>query len=156
MTISDTTTHDTTRLEFIELVGRIVQADGLPRTAGRLLGFLIFEGAPVAFGDLADRLQVSRGSISSSTRMLEEFGLIRRVTKAGERQDFFELEDDPYSNLLNRARARAQRAKEAVERTAAQIEGEQSDLTSRISELAEFYGQIEICIGQAKHNLKEN
>jgi len=77
--LEDTTTTDKTRLEFIELVGRIVQAEGLPRNAGRLLGLLIFDGGQISFGDLAEILQISRGSVSSSSRMLEEFGLIRRT-----------------------------------------------------------------------------
>jgi len=64
---------------------------------------LIFDGGQISFGDLAEILQISRGSVSSSSRMLEEFGLIRRTTKPGERQDFFELEDSPYVNLLDRA-----------------------------------------------------
>jgi len=60
MQLEDTTTTDKTRLEFIELVGRIVQAEGLPRNAGRLLGLLIFDGGQISFGDLAEILQISR------------------------------------------------------------------------------------------------
>ena len=145
---------DKTREEFIELVGRIVQAEGLPRNAGRLLGFLIFEGRASSFGELAERLQISRGSVSSGSRLLEEFGLIRRVSKPGERQDYFELEDDPYINLLDRARVRAQRAKEAVKKSAAQLD-DQPDLNRRISDFADFYRQVEQCIGQARQDMKD-
>jgi len=159
MQTSDTSTAcsgspDDMRTEFIELVGRIVQAEGLPRNAGRILGFLIFDGGAVSFGDLAEQLQISRGSISSGSRLLEEFGLIRRVSKPGERQDYFELEDDPYINLLDRARARAQRAKEAVQKTAAHS-SDAPDLSRRISDFANFYHQVESCIGQARQDMKD-
>ena len=154
MQTEDLTTTDKTKAEFIELVGRIVQAEGLPRNAGRLMGLLIYEGVPISFGDLATQLQVSRGSVSSGSRLLEEFGLIRRVSKPGERQDYFQLEDDPYVNLLNRARVRAQRAKEAVQKTAAQLD-DQPDLKHRISDFADFYRQVESCIGQARQELKD-
>lgn len=154
MQLEDTTTTDKTRLEFIELVGRIVQAEGLPRNAGRLLGLLIFDGGQISFGDLAEILQISRGSVSSSSRMLEEFGLIRRTTKPGERQDFFELEDSPYVNLLDRAVVRARRAKEAVDKTAEQLSNCQ-DTHSRISDFADFYRTMEHCICRTRLEMKD-
>ncbi len=143
-----------TRAEFIELVGLIVQAEGLPRNAGRLLGLLIFDGGRVSFAELAENLQISRGSVSSGSRLLEEFGLIKRVSKPGERQDYFELEEDPYVNLLNRACVRARKAKEAIEKTKAQLP-DAPELSERIANFAEFYQTVEHCIGQARLDIKD-
>ncbi len=88
------------RSEFIEKIGMIVQNDGLPRIAGRLLGMLVWDGDAVSFSDLAAHLQVSRGSISTATRILEERRLIKRVAKPGQRQDYFQLADNPYAKML--------------------------------------------------------
>src|SRR6056300_574061 len=84
------------RSDFIEKTGLITQAEGLPRIAGRVFGMLIFDGDMVSFGDLAKRLQVSRASISTSIRILEERGLVKRMTRPGERQDYFQLASNPY------------------------------------------------------------
>ena len=68
---------------FIERMGMIAQADGLPRIAGRIMGLIILEGGPYSFGELAKRLSVSRGSISTNTRLLENMGVIERTAKPG-------------------------------------------------------------------------
>lgn len=71
------------RSEFIEKIGLQSQTDGFPRIAGRVLGLLVWDGEALAFSDLAEQLQVSRGSISTATRILEERRLIRRIAKPG-------------------------------------------------------------------------
>ena len=64
------------------------------------MGLMIFDGKAYSFGDLAIELQVSRGSVSTNARLLEQMGIIERVAKAGDRQDYFQLADDPYVNIL--------------------------------------------------------
>ena len=95
---------------FIEQKGMEYQAEGLPRIAGRLMGLMLIEEGPFAFGGLAERLKVSRGSISTNTRLLENLGVIERVSKPGERGDFFQLSGDPYVSLLSGLNLRLKRA----------------------------------------------
>ncbi|WP_425098146.1 GbsR/MarR family transcriptional regulator [Tropicibacter sp. S64] len=125
------------RAEFIEKVGLIVQNDKLPRIAGRVLGLLIHDGGPVSFGALAEELQVSRGSVSTATRALEERGLIRRVGVPGERQDFFQLSDSPYVNLMRHVHT-------TLARNCAEVRGTLTELDDgpareRVQAFAEFY-----------------
>lgn len=86
---------------FIEGLGLLVQEDGLPRIAGRMLGLFILEGGPISFSALAEKLQVSRGSVSSNTRLLERLGYIDRITIPGDRRDYYQLSVDPYLRLLD-------------------------------------------------------
>jgi len=86
--------------DFIEGLGRSVQQDGLPRIAGRMLALLIVYGGPFSFAELARRLRVSRGSISTNARMLRELGLIERVSMPGDRRDYYRMSDTPYARLL--------------------------------------------------------
>lgn len=128
------------RAEFIEKVGLIAQGENLPRIAGRVLGLLIFDGQAVSFGSLADELQVSRGSISTSTRTLIDRGLIKRVTKPGERQDYFQLGERPYATMMRNARLSFDRSKAEVEATVAQLsDGAARD---RVRAYAEFYSAL--------------
>jgi DNA-binding transcriptional regulator GbsR (MarR family) len=69
--------------QFIERVGLIAQVDGLPRIAGRIMGLLVIYGGPFSFAEIAKRLQVSRGSISTNRRLLENLGVIERVARPG-------------------------------------------------------------------------
>ena len=124
---------------FIEQKGMEYQAEGLPRIAGRLLGLMLIEDGPFEFGCLAERLNVSRGSVSTNTRLLESLGVIERVSKPGERGDFFQLSTDPYVSLLGginlrlkRALANAKKAQNGLPKTMKNAQG-------RLAGLETFY-----------------
>ena len=69
--------------KFVDRLGLAAEAEGLPRIAGRIMAFLLADGAAHNAADLAALLHVSRGSISTNTRLLERLGIIeRRVVRA--------------------------------------------------------------------------
>lgn len=146
----------TIREEFIESIGLVAQAEGLPRIAGRLFGLMVFDQGPVSFSELAEQLQVSRGSISSSARQLEELGVIRRTTKAGNRQDYFQLADNPYLTLLNLAASRANRAKETIDRTLEQIPNKEKLIRKRVAEYATFYDTMQQNLADAAKKIAKS
>lgn len=148
---------DAIRADFIEKTGMITQAEGLPRIAGRIFGMLIFDGNAVSFGDLATNLQVSRASISTSIRILEERGLVKRVTKPGERQDYFQLEQNPYTTMLERFQKRTRSFQADIAHTIENLPPD-ADAVGRISAYAEFYASLDTSISVAlcKLNPSEN
>lgn len=129
--------------QFIESIGLVAQGDGLQRIAGRLFGLMVFEKGPFSFSELAELLQVSRGSISSSARTLQSLGIIERVGKAGDRQDYYQLAENPYSMLFEGSARRAAKAKATIEKAASQVPAEEKDVRRRLDEYAAFYGSIE-------------
>lgn len=130
------------RADFIEKIGQIAQGEGLPKIAGRAFGLLVFDGAPVSFGDLAKELQVSRGSISSSVRLLEDRGVIKRIGVAGERQDFFQLADQPFAGLLEGALKRIERAEHEIEMSISNLPEEAQATRNRLRTCSDFYNQL--------------
>ncbi|GHA17340.1 hypothetical protein GCM10008090_28790 [Arenicella chitinivorans] len=95
-----------TEIEFIEYTGLKMQADGLPKIAGQIFAVVVLEEEPISFSNLVDRLKVSRGSVSTNTRLLESLGVLDRVSLMGERQDYFKLPDSPYTQLFERKKDR--------------------------------------------------
>lgn len=125
--------------EFIEQMGLSAQADGLPRIAGRMLGFFVIEGGTRSFSELAERLQVSRGSISTNARMLESLGVLQRTCRPGDRQDYFRLADDPYTRMLEGYVSRMQRVEQLVSKTRASLPAEARDSRRRLKDMMNFY-----------------
>ena len=125
--------------DFVEGMGLILQGDGMPRIAGRLMGLFVLHGGPFSFAELAQRLAVSRGSVSTNTRLLEDLGVIERVAIRGERQDYFRLASDPYAEIIERKRTRSIRAREAILRNAEHLDGVGPDGLSRVNALADFF-----------------
>lgn len=130
---------ETIRTEFIEKIGLQAQNDGLPRIAGRLLGLMIWDGEAVAFGDLAERLQVSRGSISTASRILEDRRLIKRIAKPGKRQDYFQLSEAPYANMMEAIKISMERSREEINGSLDQIPSTETGIRERVQAYSNFY-----------------
>lgn len=136
------TTSTPAEEEFIERMGFIVQAEGLPRIAGRVLALLILEGGPISFAELAERLQVSRASVSTNTRLLEGLGVVERTAKPGDRGDSFRLADRPWRRLLEGGVERLAKVRETVAR-ARDAMPEDAPAQGRLKELGDFYAVVE-------------
>lgn len=126
---------------FIEQMGMIAQSDGLPRIAGKVLGLLMIESGPFSFSDIAQRLQVSRGSVSTNTRLLENLSIIERVSKMGERGDFFQLAQDPYMKLLKGATQRMEKASLTIKEARKALPDTWKESQKKLGDLEQFYGE---------------
>lgn len=89
--------------DFIESMGRQFEEDGAPRIAGRLFGFLMLQEDPCSLDEVAEQLQVSKGSASSNARLLEQLGIAERVTRAGDRRDYYQISPDIGERTMERA-----------------------------------------------------
>ena len=125
--------------DFVERFGLIAQAQGLSRIAGRIMGLIIIEGGPISFGELSKRLQVSRGSISTNTRLLESLGIVERTSRSGERQDYFEIASTPYKRLLRVQSEQLSKAQSVIRQTIGDLPGNREDSRARLNELDAFY-----------------
>ena len=133
---------DQVRDYFITRMGVVAMGEGLPRMAGQVFAMLVFEGEPIAFGALSRRLSVSRATISTSIRLLEERGLARRVNKTGDRQDYFQLADDAYAAMTKYALAGTRHAKSEINDTISKLPEEAEGVRQRLDTFAAFYDTI--------------
>ena len=86
---------------FIEEVGVVFEQTGLPRMAGRLFGWLLISDPPYQSpGELAEVLRASKGSISTSIRLLAQMGFIERHVIPGSRHDNFRLPQDAIKKII--------------------------------------------------------
>lgn len=124
---------------FIERMGLSAEADGLPRIAGRMWGFFIIHGGPCSFAELAERLQVSRGSISTNARILRDLGILERVAKAGDRQDYYQLSNEPYTRMLEGYAARMRDTVHSAHQAASDLPTEWIEAKQRLADMQVFY-----------------
>lgn len=125
---------------FIERIGLSAEEDGLPRIAGRMMAFFVVHGGPISFAELAERLRVSRGSVSTNTRILISIGVIERVSRPGVRGDYFKLAERPYARMMSGYLERTRRMKALVAETQLQLESkERAGAKKRLREMQRFY-----------------
>jgi DNA-binding transcriptional regulator GbsR (MarR family) len=105
--------------QFVERMGVTMEADGMPRIAGRIFGFLLLHGEPCTLDDLAERLQVSKASVSTNARLLERLGILERMAAPGDRRDYYRMGPDAWERMLRVA----QQKWEVMLRMLAEAEG---------------------------------
>ena len=87
--------------DFVEEVGIVFEQTGLPRMAGRVFGWLLISAPPYqSSAELAEVLMASKGSISTTTRLLIQIGLLERYVIPGQRHDNFRLRQDALKRTI--------------------------------------------------------
>ena len=94
---------------FLEKINRICRDFGLNNIMAQLYAILYFNGRPLSLDEMAEKLQISKGSVSINIRALERYGAVRRSWVKGSRKDFYEAESDISKVILERIRSMAQR-----------------------------------------------
>jgi DNA-binding transcriptional LysR family regulator len=69
---------------FAEEVGTVMSGMGMPAAFGKLMGWLLICDPPQQTStQLAESLNLSKGSVSTGMRALEQLGMVRRVPVRG-------------------------------------------------------------------------
>ncbi|MBC8868607.1 MAG: HTH domain-containing protein [Planctomycetes bacterium] len=80
--------------DFIDTSGEMAERYGLTRVGGLLKGLLLLSRQPLSLDDMAERLEVSKASVSTNIRLLERWKAVRRVFNRGDRKNYYELRGD--------------------------------------------------------------
>lgn len=91
---------DRVRRNFVERMGQATESDGLSPIAGRLFALLLLANEPKSLDELATALDVSKASVSTDARRLLERGIAERVTRVGDRRDYYELAPDFFVRIV--------------------------------------------------------
>lgn len=90
-------------IDFIEDFTSFGMGIGLPRSAARILGFLHVCNPDVqSYTQIQEVLKLSSGSVSISTKLLEDMQLIERVRQSGDRQHYYRLIPDGFVRATKR------------------------------------------------------
>ncbi len=127
---------------FIEEVGVLFELTGLPRMAGRILGWLLICNPPhQSTSDLAEILQASKGSISTMTRLLIQGGLVERISMPGDRRDYFCIKLGAWSAMIEQRLAQIAAIRQLAERGLEIVREE--DPRQRLQEMRDFHAFFE-------------
>lgn len=101
--------------DFVERMGQNAEADGMSPIAGRLFALLLLSEDPRSLDDLAADLQVSKASVSTDARRLLDRGIVVRVTRPGDRRDYYELAPDFFAQVVRSRIARWRRIHQLID-----------------------------------------
>jgi len=106
-------------LEIREIIVRIAQLLGYPKSLGEIYGLLYVSREPLAMDRIRERLHLSLGSASQGLKTLRGLRAVRTVYIPGERKDYYMAEtfirnlvggflEEEVTPLLKNGRERAQ------------------------------------------------
>lgn len=82
-------------------LGRLAGFFGFSEVMGRLYGSLLLSPEAMSLDDLAEELQISKGSVSMNMRSLERWGMAKEVWVRGERRKYYKAESDLWTVIRN-------------------------------------------------------
>lgn len=79
---------------LVEDIGRAYADFGQPMLKGRMVGLLITSPRPLSLDEICEKLEVSKGPVSTHARQLEEMGFIQKVWVKNDRKVYYQLSED--------------------------------------------------------------
>jgi len=126
--------------QFVEEFALAYEAAGIPRTAGRILGWLMVCDPPEqTTSQLVEALGSSKASISTMTRLLVQMHLIERVPRRGSRQDYFRIRPGTWSERVKNGLAGLSLYKSLAEKGLRLLENAPPQRSERLQEMRDLY-----------------
>jgi DNA-binding transcriptional regulator GbsR (MarR family) len=140
--------------ELVEGLSGISAFWGFPKGMGAIFAVLYLSPRPLSLDELVERTGLTKGAISTNTRALSRMGLIRPVTRLGDRKDYYEAESDFYRSIrailkerqngeFDRAVASVKAALVRLETGSGESDPERAFLTERVRALNDFFNAID-------------
>jgi DNA-binding transcriptional regulator GbsR (MarR family) len=129
---------------FLEEMALLHAEDGYPPMAGRITGWLLVcEPELQTAAELCAVLEASAGSISATTRLLVQYGLVERVGVPGQRSVAFRLHPGAGSVAIRRTLAQARRKRALMEKGLRLLEDRPEAARRRLRDHAGFFRFLE-------------
>lgn len=144
----------TIKNELVEGLSGISAFWGFPKGMGAIFAMLYLSPSPLSLDELVAQTGLTKGAISTNTRALSRMGLIRPVTRLGDRKDYYEAETDFYRSIrailkerqngeFDRAVATVRETLEKLEIVSGESETERAFLTERVRALNDFFNALD-------------
>lgn len=140
---------DVQTASFVERMGLVHEADGLPRIAGRMFGLLLISEEPRSLDELACELKVSKGSVSTNARLLEQRGILERICRPADRRDYYRVPPDLFTHTMAQRLARWQRFHEVIGAARTTLPIQSREVRDRLKEYEAAYAFMSREIGEA-------
>jgi DNA-binding transcriptional regulator GbsR (MarR family) len=144
-------------LRFIESGGHTTQSFGLGQVLGQVFALLYLSPRPLCLDEIVEELGVSKASVSTTVRQLEDWSAVHHVWVKGDRRDFYEAETDfkamlrhgvlaPLRKKMETAAVRMEHVEsslhKALEKTGSEQRAQARIVADRLQQARKFHSKI--------------
>ena len=135
--------------EFAARMALFFEQLGGTRIMGLIYGWLtICEPAHQSISEMAHGLHVSKASISTVVRQLEQGQMVERVPVPGTRQHHYQLRSGGWAQIMRGRVARLAPGAAAADYGLANLRPDQHDVRERLNEMRDFFVFVEAEYGE--------
>ncbi|MFE9576296.1 GbsR/MarR family transcriptional regulator [Nocardia sp. NPDC006044] len=128
------------QLAFVEDFALVLERMGLVRMTGRAAGWLLVAEPPEqTFGQIADALQASKGSISSALKALVTMRWVDKISKPGDRKDYYSIRPGILPELTRQQSGMYDDLTVMTSRGLALFDDPEAPEAARVREMHEFF-----------------
>ena len=125
--------------EFIERMGLIFEHAGSTRTLGRMMALLLVTDNPLSLDEMAERLQISKASLSTNARLAVQIGMAQRVSRPGDRKDYYEMTAASFESMVAQRVQAIDVFVHLADQGLEAIEKDNAAARTRLEKMKEFY-----------------
>ncbi|MGZ8414513.1 MAG: TolC family protein [Gemmatirosa sp.] len=129
----------------VERMGLLREDEGLPRFAGRMLGYLALQAEPAPLEDIAAAPRVSEAGVRNDARRLEGLRLVERAARPADRRDFSAIAPDMPPRVVAQEVAEAERLR-ASQSAARDLPETPEVVQTRLTAFGAFCGWVIGCL----------
>ena len=123
---------------FVDRMGLFFELAGGPRTMGRVYGWLLICDPPEqSLTELADVLSVSKASVSTTARQLQDGGMVERLPSPT-RRHLYRVTPGGFTSVLGTQASRMRLGVEAAEFGLSVLGPERAEQRERVEDFGDF------------------
>jgi DNA-binding transcriptional regulator GbsR (MarR family) len=127
-------------IEYIEATGRAFDVMGMPRIAGRIIGWLLLcEPAHQTLDELCAATGSSKASASTMVRLLVNLQLAERTSQPGDRRDYVQLQTGAFERLLAQQTRELETLRDLADRGLQLMKGASTARRERLRRMRSLY-----------------
>jgi DNA-binding transcriptional regulator GbsR (MarR family) len=128
--------------ELIQAWGNLGYSWGLNKTMAQIHALLMVSPKPLSTEDIMQELSISRGNANMNIRALLDWGIISRLSVAGERKEYFKSEKDVWALARQVAKERRKRELEPILKILKEVNEVQADGTDESKEFKKVVKEL--------------
>jgi hypothetical protein len=130
-------------LAFVEDFAITFERLGLVRMTGRVMGWLLVCDPPQqTFGQIAEALQASKGSISAALKFLTTARWVDRASKPGDRKDYYTIRPGVMPDLIKQQSAQYSAFTDVLGRGLDALDDPDSPAAERLRDMHDFFAWL--------------
>jgi DNA-binding transcriptional regulator GbsR (MarR family) len=130
------------KAELIQAWGNLGHSWGLNKTMAQIHALLMISPIALSTEDIMSELSISRGNANMNIRALLDWGIVSRISVAGERKEFFKSEKDIWVLARQVARERRKRELEPIIKVLREVSDVPADGTEHTKEFRKVVKEL--------------